>query len=81
MDFTINLQVQSIFKMVFNDLGWIDTKEDNFPGGLSSALATLVMPFGEWLLHEKAGLGQTFDFFRQGKLTLTIHEVQFIRFK
>eukprot|EP01126_Amoeba_proteus_P058854 TRINITY_DN7645_c0_g1_i1.p1 TRINITY_DN7645_c0_g1~~TRINITY_DN7645_c0_g1_i1.p1 ORF type:complete len:529 (-),score=93.89 TRINITY_DN7645_c0_g1_i1:153-1739(-) len=46
--------------------GWVDTPEDNFPGNLSSHLAQLLAPFGDWLLRQELGLGQTFDFIRQG---------------
>jgi len=46
--------------------GWIDTPEDNFPPPLSSKLAMLLMPFGEWLLFKEFKLDQTFDFMRQG---------------
>jgi hypothetical protein len=46
--------------------GWIDTHENNFPGNLTSQLAMLLMPFGDWLLRTELGTGQTFDFLRQG---------------
>jgi len=46
--------------------GWIDTHEDNFPGNLTKELAILLMPFGEWLLQKELGVGETFDFLRQG---------------
>lgn len=46
--------------------GWIDTPEDNYPPPLSSQLAMLIMPFGEWVLFKEAGVGQDLDFLRQG---------------
>jgi len=45
--------------------GWIDTPEDNFPPPLTSHLAMLLMPFGEWLLFKEAGVLQSMDFLRQ----------------
>jgi len=46
--------------------GWLDTAEDNFPPPLSSHLAMLLMPFGEWFLFQQVGVGQNVDFLRQG---------------
>lgn len=58
--------------------GWIDTAEDNYPPPLTSHLAQLLAPFGEWLISTELGvschyvkthfiqLGETFDFIGQG---------------
>jgi len=46
--------------------GWLDTAEDNFPPPLTSHLAMLLMPFGEWFLFQEVGLSQSMDFLRQG---------------
>jgi len=45
--------------------GWLDTAEGNYPVPLSSHLTFLIMCFGEVLLQQTLGLGQTFDFFAQ----------------
>jgi len=46
--------------------GWVDTAEGNFPPPLSSHLAMLLAPFGEWLIQRELKAGQTYDFVRQG---------------
>jgi len=46
--------------------GWIDTLEDNFPPPLTSHLAMLIMPFGEWVLFTESKEPQDLDFLTQG---------------